>query len=145
MSGRQLALLVVLGAAAIAALRLLCVPVGSFREGLAGLSWGMPADSVREALGDPNFVCTDPTVAHLKISVSPDTTTVRRALAGATAERWVYARARPTTPATRDPSPDCRAPVMATELGFDGTGRLRWYVRETDQTPTTIDPALLSE
>jgi hypothetical protein len=144
MSGRKLVLLVVLGAAAIAALRLLCVPVGSFREGLAGLSWGMPADSVREALGDPNFVCTDPAVAHLKISVSPDTATVRRALAGATVERWVYARARPTTPVTRDPDPVCRAPVMATELGFDGAGRLRWYVRETDQTPATIDPGVLT-
>jgi hypothetical protein len=102
----------------------------------------MPADSVREVLGDPNVVCADPTVAHVELSVSPDTARVRRALAGATAERWVYARPRPTNPVARDPRPDCHAPVMGTELGFDGEGRLRWYVREMDQTPAAFDPAL---
>lgn len=145
MSGRALALVVVLGAATIAALRMICVPVGSFREGLERLSWGIPADSVREILGDPNTVCTSPTVAHLELSVSPDTAAVRRALALATAERWVYARPRPTTPVPRDPRPDCHAPVMGTELGLDRAGRLRWYVREMDQTPTVFDPGLQAE
>jgi len=143
-SGRRLALIVVLGAAAVALLRIFCVPVGSFREGLTRLTWGMPADSVREILGDPNLICTDPGVEHLKLSVSPDTAAVRRVLAGATAERWVYARPRPTTPVPRDDRPACRAPVMGTELGFDADGRLRWYVREAEQTPTTIDPGLLT-
>jgi len=144
MSGRRLALIVVLGAGAVALLRMLCVPVGSFREGLTHLTWGMPADSVREVLGDANRICTDPGVEHVKLSVSPDTAEVRRALAAFTAERWVYARPRPTTPVPRDDRPGCRAPVMATELGFDAAGRLRWYVRETDQTPATIDPGVLT-
>lgn len=143
MSGRRLALLVVFGAAAIAALRTLCVPVGSFREGLTRLSWGMPADSVREILGDPNRVCTDPTVAHLDLPVSPDSAAVRHALTTATAVRWIYSRPRPTTPVPRDHRPGCRAPLMATELGFDGGGRLRWYVREMDQTAVAYDPALV--
>lgn len=145
MSGRHLALLVVLGAAAVALLRMLCVPVGSFREGLDRISFGMPADSVREELGNPNLVCTDPSVGHLKLSVSPDTAAVRRALAAATAERWVYSRARPSSEVPRDPRPECHAPVMGSELGFDSAGRLRWFVREMDQTPTTFDPALLAE
>lgn len=145
MSGRKLALLIVLGAAAVALLRMLCVPVGSFREGLDRLSFGMPADSVREALGNPNLICTDPSVSHLKLSVSPDTAVVRRALVAATAERWVYSRARPSSHVPSDPRPECHAPVMGAELGFDGAGRLRWYVRETDQTPTVLDPALLAE
>ncbi len=141
-SGRVLVLVIVLGAALIAALRALCVPVGSFRAGLDRLAWGMPVDSVRQILGDPNAVCTAPTVAHLTLSVSPDTARVRRALAGAPAERWVYSRRPPPDDAPRDAGPDCRAPVMATELGFDGQGRLRWYVREMDQTPAAYDPAL---
>lgn len=141
-SGRVLVLVLLLGAATIIALRALCAPVGSFRAGLDRLTWGMPADSVREVLGDPNVICTAPTVAHLKLAVSPDTARVRRLLAGATAERWVYARPRPEDPVPRDPRPDCRAPVMGTELGFDGEGRLRWHVREMDQTPPAFDPAL---
>ena len=140
--GKALVIILLAAALVIVALRMLCVPVGSFRDGLTRVTWGMPADSVRGILGDPNAICTAPTVAHVQLSVSPDSAEVRRALAGATAERWVYARPRPTSPVGRDAGPDCRAPVMATELGFDASGRLRWIVRETDQTPVTFDPAL---
>ena len=142
-SGRWLVLMLVVFALAIAALRLLCFPAGSFREELVRLRWGTSAESVREALGEPDVLCTTPTVAHLELSVSPDTAAVRRALASATAERWVYARPRPTTAGTRDRRPDCRAPTMAAELGFDAAGRLRWYVREADQTPVVYDPTLV--
>ena len=144
MSGKRLALIVVLAAATIVLLRLLCVPVGSFREELTRLPWGIAADSVRVILGDPDLVCTSPTVAHLELSVSPDTAAIRGAVASATAERWVYARPRPTNPIRRDSTPDCRAPVMGAELGFDRSGRLRWYVREADQTPVVYDPALVA-
>ena len=141
-SGRVLVLVILAGAAVVIVLRALCAPVGSFRAGLDHLAWGMPADSVRGILGEPNVICTDPTVAHLKLSVSPDTAAVRRTLAAATAERWVYARPRPDDPVPRDSGPDCRAPIMGTELGFDREGRLRWHVREMDQTPPALDPAL---
>ncbi len=143
-SGRILVLLLLLGAAVVIALRSLCVPVGSFRAGLDNLAWGITADSVRSILGEPNVICTDPSVAHLRLSVSPDTLLVRRTLAAATAERWVYARPHPDEAVPRDNRPECAAPVMGTELGFDHDGRLRWYVREMDQTPPVFDPELAS-
>jgi hypothetical protein len=142
-SGRTIALVVVLGAAAIALLRMLLVPVGSFREGLDRLRFGMPADSVRAVLGDANRVCTAPSVDHLDLDAA-DTAAARLAVRHATAERWVYSRPRPESPVPRDSRPDCRAPVMATELGFDAAGRLRWIVREMQQTPAVIDTALLA-
>jgi hypothetical protein len=132
---------VVAGAAAIAFLRTLCVPVGSFRDGLASLTWGMPADSVTAILGEPNRICLSGDVDHVPLG-PPDSAAVRRAMRATTAERWVYTRREGRRPIPRDPGPGCRAPSIATELGFDARGRLAWYVREMDQTPLEIDPAV---
>lgn len=129
-------------AAAVAALRTVCVPVGSFRQGLEEVRWGMPADSVREVLGEPDRICTHPTVAHLSLPAA-DSARVRAALVRSTAERWEYSdRRRGGGPPDRVVDPACRAPILATELGFDAAGRLRWIVREVEQTPVELDPAL---
>lgn len=140
MSGRRLALAVVIAAAAIAGLRTILVPVGSFRAGLDQVRFGMTADEVRRILGDPNRVCTTSMVEHVELR--GDNAAMRGALREATAERWVYSRSRPPSVSPRDASIDCRAPVLATELGFDPDRRLRWYVREMQQTPATVDPDL---
>lgn len=131
-------MLVLLGAAAmVAALRFLCVPVGSFRAGLDELTWRMPADSVRAVLGEPNEICESGAVEHL--SAGPDTTA---ALARVTAERWVYSERSPRSPVPRSTDPACRAPFTATELGFDRQGRLVWLVREVAQTALEVRPGL---
>lgn len=127
--------------ASIAILRMILVPVGSFAEGMDRLRWGMPADSVVAALGEPNRICVSGAVDHVPLS-GPDTLAVRRALREHTAERWVYTRRGARRPVPRDTDPGCRAPSIATELGFDAAGRLRWYVREMDQTDLRLDPAL---
>jgi hypothetical protein len=127
--------------ASIAILRSILVPVGSFAEGIDRLRWGMPADSVVAALGEPNRICASGAVDHVSVSGS-DTLAVRRALREHTAERWVYTRRAARRPVPRDTDPGCRAPSIATELGFDDAGRLRWYVREMDQTDLRLDPAL---
>ena len=75
----------------------------------------------------------------------PDRAAVRSALRTTTAERWVYTRREGRRPIPRDADPACRAPSIATELGFDADGRLRWYVREMDQTPLELDPKLLEQ
>ena len=128
--------------ASIAILRMILVPVGSFAEGIDRLRWGMPADSVVAALGEPNRICVSGAVDHVPLS-GPDTLAVRRALREHTAERWVYTRRGARRPVPRDTDPGCRAPSIATELGFDAAGRLRWYVREMDQTDLVHDPALI--
>lgn len=143
-SGTKLVVVLIGATIAVAALRTLCVPVGSFREGLDRLAWGLPADSVLGVLGPPNRICTDPTVSHLDLR-GTGAEAVRRAIAGATTERWIYSERPPRGSAPRDPGPACQAPVMATELGFDATGGLRWVVRETQQTPVAFDPALVSD
>ena len=122
---------------------MILVPVGSFREALASLSWGMPADSVADVLGEPNRICASGGVDHVPLS-GPDTAAVRSALRLATAERWIYTRREGRRPIPRDADPGCRAPSIATELGFDASLRLRWYVREMDQTALEFDPALLA-
>lgn len=121
---------------------MVCVPVGSFREGLTSLTWGMHSDSVAATLGEPNRICASGDVDHVPLS-GPDSAAVRRALRRSTAERWIYTRREGRRPIPRDSGPDCRAPSIATELGFDGRGRLAWYVREMDQTRLEIDPALV--
>ncbi|HET6363006.1 MAG TPA: hypothetical protein VFH11_13275 [Gemmatimonadota bacterium] len=128
-------------AAGIAILRMVCVPVGSFREGLEELAWGLPADSVVAILGEPNRTCASGTVDHIALT-GPDTAALRDALREATAERWVYTRRGASRPIPRDSSPGCRAPSIATEVGFDSAGRLRWYVQEMDQTDLVHDPAI---
>jgi hypothetical protein len=130
-------------AATIAILRTILVPVGSFRGGLERLTWGMPADSVVDVLGEPNRICDSGRVDHVPLT-GPDSSATRRVLREGTAERWVYTRRAGRRPIPRDPDPRCRAPSIATELGFDAAGRLRWYVREMDQTPLHLDPTLLS-
>jgi hypothetical protein len=129
-------------AATIAILRMVCVPVGSFREGLEDLAWGLPADSVVGILGEPNRICANGAVDHVPLS-GADTTALRAALREVTAERWVYTRRGASRPIPRDSDPACRAPSIATEVGFDSEGRLRWYVREMDQTDLVHDPALV--
>jgi hypothetical protein len=119
------------------------VPVGSFAEGMDRLRWGMPADSVEAALGEPNRICVSGAVDHVPLS-GPDTLAIRRALREHTAERWVYTRRAARRPIPRVTGPGCRAPSIATELGFDAQRRLRWYVREMDQTDLRLDPALRS-
>lgn len=123
---------------------MILVPVGSFREGLDRLTWGMPADSVVGVLGEPNRICASGDVDHVPLT-GADSAATRRALRGVTAERWVYTRRDARRPIPRDPAPGCRAPSIATELGLDATGRLRWYVREMDQTPIRLDTLLLSQ
>lgn len=130
-------------AATIAVLRMICVPVESFRAGLDELRWGMSREEVVAVLGEPNRICDSGRVDHLALS-GPDSAAVRRALAERTAERWVYSRREPRRPVPRDPGPGCRAPSIATEIGLDAEGRLRWVVREMDQTPIEIDPAALT-
>lgn len=137
-SGTRLVLGLVAAALAVAILRTVCVPVGSFRAGLDGLEWGMPADSVRAALGPPNRICVGGEVEH----VDPPAGLDRAALAAVTAERWIYSERAPEDEPPRVPGPDCRSEPTATELGFDAGGRLRWFVRETLQTPAETDPAL---
>ena len=129
-------------AAAIAILRMVCVPVGSFREALDDLAWGLSADSVVGILGEPNRICDSGAVDHISLS-GADTTALREALRAATSERWVYTRRGASRPIPRDLDPACRAPSIATEVGFDAAGRLRWYVREMDQTELIHDPALV--
>ncbi|MFN2383453.1 MAG: hypothetical protein ABR559_04220 [Gemmatimonadota bacterium] len=124
--------------AAVALLRTLCVPVGSFRGGLDALTLGLPADSVIAVLGHPNRICTDPGVAHIPLS-GADSAAVRAALVASTAERWEYRDRRPRRPIPRVADPGCRAPQLATELGFDGAGRLRWVIREVGQTPVVVE------
>jgi hypothetical protein len=130
-------------AGAIAILRMVCVPVGSFREGLEELDWGLPADSVVAILGEPNRICASGAVDHIALT-RPDTSALRDALRAATAERWVYTRRGASRPIPRVTDPSCRAPSIATEVGFDAEGRLRWYVREMDQTDLVHDPALVA-
>lgn len=125
---------------AVAVLRLVCVPVGSFRAGLDELRWGMSRDEVTGVLGEPNRICDTGSVDHLPLS-RPDSAAARAALRSATAERWVYTRREPRRPIPRDASPACAAPSIATEIGFDAGGRLRWVVREMHQTPVELDPA----
>jgi hypothetical protein len=119
---------------------MVCVPVGSFRAGLDGLRWGMSRGEVTDVLGEPNRICDSGEIDHVPLS-GPDSAAVRRALAESTAERWVYTRREPRRPIPRDPAPGCRAPSIATEIGFDAVGRLRWIVREMDQTALELDPA----
>lgn len=140
-SGTKLAVALVAVAAAIAALRLLCVPVGSFREGLDRLDWGMPADSVATVLGRPNRICASASIGHVRLPDGVDAMAVE----AATAERWVYSDRSPPDDPPRDPDPNCRPAPAATELGFDESGRLRWMVRETMQTAAELDPALRSD
>ncbi|HUP01831.1 MAG TPA: hypothetical protein VM737_09980 [Gemmatimonadota bacterium] len=140
-SGTKVVLLLLVGAAAVALLRTLCVPVGSFRAGLDRLTWGVPADSVVQVLGLPNEICTDPSLDHLDIRGS-GAGELEDVLAAATAERWVYSERPPSRPVRRSDDPACQAPIMATELGFDAGGRLRWIVREAQQTPVAFDPTL---
>jgi hypothetical protein len=121
---------------------MILVPVGSFEEGMDRLRWGMPADSVVAALGEPNRICLSGAVDHVPLTGS-DTLAVRQALREKTAERWVYTRRAARRPVPRDAGPACRAPSIATELGLDDAGRLRWYVREMDQTDLVYDPALV--
>lgn len=121
---------------------MILVPVGSFAEGMDRLRWGMPADSVVAALGEPNRICASGAVDHVPLS-GPDTLDVRRALREHTAERWVYTRRGARRPVPRDTDPGCRAPSIATELGLDAERRLRWYVREMDQTDLRLDPGLV--
>lgn len=102
----------------------------------------MSADSIAGVLGQPNRICDSGEVDHLALS-GPDSAATRRALTDRTAERWVYTRREAHRPIPRDPAPGCRAPSIATELGLDAEGRLRWYVREVDQTPIELDPTLL--
>ena len=129
-------------AAAVAILRMVCVPVGSFRDALGDLAWGLPADSVVGILGEPNRICASGAVDHVPLS-GPDTAALRDALRAVTAERWVYTRRGASRPIPRDSDPDCRAPSIATEVGFDSAGRMRWYVREMDQTELVHDPAVI--
>ena len=129
-------------AAVIAVLRMVCVPVGDFREALDDLAWGIPADSVVGLLGEPNRICESGAVDHVPLS-GADTTALRDALREVTAERWIYTRRGASRPIPRDSDPACRAPSIATEMGFDSAGRLRWYVREMDQTDLVHDPALM--
>lgn len=136
-----MAIAVVALAGAIAILRMMCVPVGSFREALDDLAWGLPADSVTGILGEPNKICASGAVDHIGLT-GADTAALRDALRAATAERWVYTRRGANQPIPRDRDPACRAPSIATELGFDAAGRLRWYVREMDQTDLVHDPSL---
>jgi hypothetical protein len=136
------AIAVVALAALIAILRMVCVPVGSFREALDELAWGLPADSVVGILGEPNRICASGAVDHVPLT-GADTAALREALRAATAERWVYTRRGASRPIPRDSDPGCRAPSIATELGFDTVGRLRWYVREMDQTDLVHDPAII--
>lgn len=137
-SGTRLAILLVVAAAAIAAARMVCVPVGSFREGLDRLDWGMPADSVVATVGRPNRICASGSVDHVRLPNDLDP----EAVAAATAERWIYSDRSPPDDPPRDPDPGCRPAPAATELGFDGSGRLRWVVRETMQTAAEVDPGL---
>lgn len=138
-SGTRLVLILVLAAAAVAALRFLCVPVGSFRAGLEELGWGMPADSVVARLGPPNRICATARVDHLLLPAEADTARLRRTLGEVTAERWVYTDRPPPDEPPRDDDPACEAPPAATELGFDAAGRLRWISREALQTPVEVD------
>lgn len=135
-SGTRLVLVLVAVAIALAALRTLCVPVGSFRAGLDELRRGMPADSVEALLGGPNRICLAPDLQHLDLPGGLD----REALAATTAERWIYSDRPPPDDPPRIEGPDCRPPPAATELGFDRAGRLTWLVRETLQTPVEVDP-----
>lgn len=137
-SGTKLAVGLVVGAAAIAALRAACVPVGSFREGLDRLSWGTSADSVVSVLGRPNRICASGTVDHVRFPAGTDPA----AVASVTAERWAYERRSPPDDPPRIDDPACRPAPAATELGFDAAGRLVWVVRETMQTPASVDPGL---
>lgn len=137
-SGTKLAIGLVAAAAVIAALRLLCVPVGSFREGLERLEWGTPADSVVSILGRPNRICASASIGHVRLPDGVDPAAVE----AATAERWVYSDRSPPDDPPRDADPACRPAPAATELGFDEAGRLRWVVREAMQTTAEVDPRL---
>lgn len=132
-----------MAAAAVAILRMVCVPVGSFRTGLEELRWGMSQAEVTDVLGEPNRICGSAEIDHVPLS-RPDSAAVRRALAENTSGRWVYTRREPRRPIPRETGPGCRAPSIATEIGFDVDGRLRWIVREMDQTPLELDPATLA-
>lgn len=140
-SGTKLAIALVVVAAAIAALRLLCVPVGSFREGLDRLDWDMPADTVVSIVGRPNRICASASIGHVRLPDGVDPAAVE----AATAERWVYSDRSPPDHPPRDLDPDCRPAPAATELGLDESGRLRWIVRETMQTAAELDAALRSD
>ncbi|MDX1660326.1 MAG: hypothetical protein R3326_00935 [Gemmatimonadota bacterium] len=137
-SGTKLAIGLLVGAAILATLRMVCVPVGSFREGLDRLEWGMPADSVVSLLGRPNRICASGSMGQVRVPGEVDPAVVE----DATAERWVYSERSPPDDPPRDPDPGCRPPPAATELGFDGSGRLRWVVRESMQTEAELDPDL---
>lgn len=135
-SGTKLAIGLVVGAAAIAALRTACVPVGSFEEGLDRLAWGMEADSVVSVLGRPNRICATSSVDHVRFPAGVDPAAVE----AVTAERWAYERRSPPDDPPRSTDPACRPAPASTELGFDARGRLRWLVRETMQTTAEVDP-----
>jgi len=102
----------------------------------------MSRDDVVDVLGEPNRICASGEIDHVPLA-GPDSAAARRALAESTAERWVYTRREPRRPIPRDPGPGCRAPSIATEIGFDAAGRLRWVVREMDQTSLELDPGTL--
>lgn len=114
-------------ALSLAALRTLCVPVGSFRQALEQIAPGMTMARIVEILGEPNRICTHPDVGHLIV----ETDTIDAAgLADRTVERWVYSERRPRTPIPRLDDPECRALVGATELGFEAGGTLLWIARD---------------
>ena len=139
--GTRLALAVVGFGVSVAALRIVCVPVGSFETALGTLEWGMPSARIVEILGEPNRICVTPSVAHLDPGPNVDAGFVGR-LAAATGERWIYHARPPTDPVPKSTGITCHAARAATELGFDQFGRLVWRVSEMGRTQLMVAPGL---
>ncbi len=139
--GKRLALAIVGLGIAVAALRTVCVPVGSFKGAIDTLEWSMPSVRVVEILGEPNRICVTPSVAHLEPSPGADPGLMER-LAAVTGERWIYHARPPKRPVPRRAGTTCHAGRAATELGFDRQGRLLWRVAETGRTPLVVAPTL---
>lgn len=120
----------------LAALRTACVPVGSFREALAQVEPGMAMERVTGILGSPNTICIHPRVDHVVLeSDAVDAVDLERR----TRERWVYSERRPRPPIPRLEDPQCRAPIGATELGFDVDGRVVWIARDVGRREVEVE------
>jgi hypothetical protein len=108
----------------------------SRRDRVGRLAPGDSASRVTALLGAPAARCPAGSLGHLRESFPPgwpaaSAETTLQELAAETTDRWVY-------PLDDERPGDCEGEEGQTELGFDGDGRLLWYVAILGETPLEL-------